>query len=55
LTGRDASERLAATLASVTASVLSGAHVVRVHDVAPAVDAVRVADAVLAHSGTHPV
>src|SRR5262249_13960129 len=47
LTGRATGDRLAATLASVAAAVLRGAHVVRVHDVAPAVDAVRVADAVL--------
>ncbi len=50
LTGRDTGDRLAATLASVTAAVLRGAHVVRIHDVAPAVDAVRVADAILARS-----
>jgi dihydropteroate synthase len=47
LTGRDTSDRLAGSLASITAAVLGGAHVVRVHDVAPSVDAVRVADAVL--------
>jgi dihydropteroate synthase len=46
LTGRETGDRLAATVASVTAAVLSGAHIVRVHDVAEAVDAVRVADAV---------
>ena len=57
LTGRDPGDRLAATLASVAAAVLRGAHVVRVHDVAPAVDAVRVADAVLGRLwvSTHPV
>ena len=48
LTGRAASDRVAASLASATAAVLRGAHVVRVHDVAATVDAVRVADAVLA-------
>jgi dihydropteroate synthase len=37
-------ERLYGTLATVVASVLQGAHVVRVHDVKPAVDTVRVAD-----------
>jgi dihydropteroate synthase len=44
--GKDASaeERLYGTLATVTASVLAGAHVVRVHDVKPAVEAVKVAD-----------
>jgi dihydropteroate synthase len=40
-------QRLYGTLASVVASVLEGAHIVRVHDVQPAVEAVRVADAVL--------
>jgi dihydropteroate synthase len=48
LTGRDTAERLPATVASVAAAVLRGAHIVRVHDVAEAVDAVRVADAILA-------
>jgi dihydropteroate synthase len=43
-----ASERLHGTIAAVTASVLGGAHVVRVHDVRPAVEAVAVADAILA-------
>jgi dihydropteroate synthase len=47
LTGREAGDRLAASLASATAAVLGGAHIVRVHDVAATVDAVRVADAVL--------
>jgi dihydropteroate synthase len=40
-------DRLCGTLASVTASVLQGAHIVRVHEVKPAVDAVKVADQVL--------
>jgi len=39
-------ERLYATIASVVASVLNGAHIVRVHDVKAAVEAVKVADAV---------
>lgn len=48
--GKDApvADRLYGTLATVTASVLKGAHIVRVHDVAPALDAVRIADAILA-------
>lgn len=48
--GKDAppEQRLYGTLATVVASVLQGAHIVRVHDVKPAVEAVRVADAVLA-------
>lgn len=41
-------QRLYGTLATVVASVLQGAHIVRVHDVRPAVEAVKVADAVLA-------
>ena len=39
-----ASERLHGSLATVTAAVLKGAHIVRVHDVKPTRDAVRVAD-----------
>ncbi|MEO5936981.1 MAG: dihydropteroate synthase [Terriglobales bacterium] len=42
-----AKERLTGTLATVTASVLAGAHVVRVHDVKPAVETVKIADAIL--------
>ncbi len=38
-------ERLHGTMASVTAAVLRGAHIVRVHDVRAAVETVRVADA----------
>ena len=47
--GKDAlpGERLYGTLAAVVASVLQGVHIVRVHDVKAAVDAVRIADAVL--------
>lgn len=47
--GKDAppEQRLYGTLATVVASVLQGAHIVRVHDVRPAVEAVRVADAIL--------
>jgi dihydropteroate synthase len=43
-------QRLYGTLATVVTSVLEGAHIVRVHDVRPAAEAVRVADAVLAQS-----
>jgi dihydropteroate synthase len=43
-----AQERGAATLAATTAAILAGAAVVRVHDVLSAVDAARVADAILA-------
>jgi dihydropteroate synthase len=47
--GADASlaERGNATLAATTAAILAGAHMVRVHDVRPAVEAVRIADAIL--------
>ena len=46
---RDPAARAWATAAATAASVLLGAHIVRVHDVAAMTDAVRVADAVLAH------
>ncbi len=41
------SERLLGTAATVTASILGGAHIVRVHDVAEMVQVARVADAIL--------
>lgn len=40
-------ERGNATLAATTAAILAGAHIVRVHEVKPAVEAARVADAIL--------
>jgi len=43
-----ASERLYGSLAAMVASILRGAHIVRVHDVKPAVEAAAIADAVLA-------
>ena len=43
-----AGERLHGTMASVTAAVLHGAHIIRVHDVKEAVETVRVADAIKA-------
>jgi dihydropteroate synthase len=48
--GADApmNQRLSATIAATTAAILSGAEIVRVHDVRPAVEAARIADAVLA-------
>jgi len=42
-----ASERLWGTAATVTASILGGAHIVRVHDVAEMAQVARVADAIL--------
>ncbi|HLM58430.1 MAG TPA: dihydropteroate synthase [Pyrinomonadaceae bacterium] len=50
LGGAPADRRLHGTMATVTASVLGGAHVVRVHDVRAAVETVRVADAIKAAS-----
>jgi dihydropteroate synthase len=44
----DASQRGNATIAAVTASILAGADIIRVHDVRPAVEAAAIADAVLA-------
>jgi dihydropteroate synthase len=46
LTGKPATERLMGTAAAVAASVLLGAHLVRVHDVREMAEVVRVADAV---------
>ena len=46
LTGRGKEERLAGSIALATAAVLNGAAIVRAHDVAATVDAVRVAAAV---------
>ncbi|HKT90174.1 MAG TPA: dihydropteroate synthase [Candidatus Sulfotelmatobacter sp.] len=43
----DGASRLAGSVAAMTASILAGAHIVRVHDVKEAVAAARVADAVL--------
>jgi dihydropteroate synthase len=40
--------RLHGTIATITASILKGAHMIRVHDVKPAVEAAKVADAILA-------
>lgn len=48
LGGAPVDERLHATMATLTASVLGGAHIVRVHDVKAAVETVRVADALKA-------
>jgi len=45
-------ERLFGTLASETALILQGAHIVRTHDVKASVEAARVADAILAARST---
>src|SRR5437660_4702095 len=51
--GKDAgvAERLYGTLAAETGLILKGAHIIRSHDVRSAVDAARVADAILASGG----
>ncbi len=41
-------QRLSPTLASTVGAVLRGAHIIRVHDVRPAVEAVAIVDAILA-------
>ena len=48
--GEDAppDERLYGSLAAMVASILHGAHIVRVHDVRPAVEAAAIADEILA-------
>ena len=52
-TGRElpAAGRLNSSLAATVASILAGAHIVRVHDVTPAVEAAAIADAILAARG----
>lgn len=47
LTGRASSDRGAGTLGAVAVCAASGAHVIRVHDVEAALDAVRVVDAIV--------
>ncbi|MFO0750015.1 MAG: dihydropteroate synthase [Myxococcota bacterium] len=47
LTGKDVDDRLMATAGAVAASIVLGAHIVRVHDVAELRDAIRVADAIV--------
>jgi dihydropteroate synthase len=44
-------QRLHGTLATETALILKGAHIIRTHDVRCAVEAARVADAIVAHGG----
>jgi dihydropteroate synthase len=50
LDGAASDERLYGTIASIAASVLKGAHIVRVHDVKAVVEVVRIVDATRAHS-----
>ncbi|KAL5179283.1 Folate synthesis bifunctional protein, mitochondrial [Glycine soja] len=49
----DAAERDPATIASVTAGVLGGANIVRVHNVKDNLDAVKVCDAILRQKSSH--
>ena len=46
-TANNKDDRLYGTLATITAAILQGAHIVRVHDVKAAVDAVKVSDKIL--------
>jgi len=48
LLGREVDERVAGGVAMATAAALSGASIVRTHDVAPTVDAIKVAEALRA-------
>jgi dihydropteroate synthase len=45
-----ASERLHGTMATITAAVLKGAHIIRVHDVKAAVETIRVSESIRVHS-----
>lgn len=54
LNGAPSDERLFGTAASVAASVLAGASIVRVHDVAEMADVVRTADAIKRQRVSHP-
>jgi dihydropteroate synthase len=54
LTGADVADRLPGTLAAVAACVLAGAELVRVHDVAAARQAARVAAAIREAARAHP-
>lgn len=55
LDGAPVEERLHGTMATVTAAVLRGAHIVRVHDVKAAVETVRVADAIKKAAAERPL
>lgn len=47
LTGRDIDERLPASISAAVLAVMQGVHIVRAHDVAETVDAIRIAVAVM--------
>jgi dihydropteroate synthase len=46
LDGAPADERLYGTIATVVASILNGAHIIRVHDVRATMEAVRITDSI---------
>jgi dihydropteroate synthase len=50
---KEVEHRLIGTIATVTAGILNGAHIVRVHDVKAVKDAVMMADAVMNEHPTH--
>ncbi len=52
LTGRPVGERLAGTAAAVAVAILRGAQIVRVHDVAPIRDVVRVVEAIVSRANS---
>ena len=47
LTGREVEDRLPASIAAAVIAAMSGASIVRVHDVAETVDALKIASAVM--------
>ena len=49
---KDVSDRLYGTLAAVTAGIINGAHIVRVHDVKETKDAVKISDCILYPNAT---
>lgn len=51
VTGRDTNERLAASVSAATIAMLQGAEIIRVHDVAATVDAMKVVQATIAGDG----
>ena len=53
ITGRPVDQRLHGSIALATIAILKGARIIRAHDVAPAVDAVKIATAVI--EGGRPV
>jgi len=50
---KNVDERLLGSAASVTAAILNGAHIIRVHDVKEMKDAIKITDAILEYSNPH--